>query len=310
VFLLALAPRSKMLVKASNSSLKIISTKTLFLLNLVIQMKLERYIPKGPIARYVSSIDYIEGNTIGTGLPKTGMSMVFNLADPFKLYSDASFDQFELYKKYWIAGFQMHARHVENFGQSKMIVIQFKTLGAFAFFKEPLHLFTDNYLELDLLEKKGVDEVWSKLNESCTNEEKFQIAEDFLMCNLQGGKARNIKLIDLAGQILMSEPDASVAAVCDEFKISRKHLNHLFKKNLGVSPKSLHILSRFRRSLELLTASKSTNLTSQAYKLQYFDQAHFSKEFKKLAGMQPSSYAKLMDTTPSLKSVPHYIPKK
>jgi len=83
-------------------------------------MKFESLIPNPALAEYIRSIDYIEGNNIGTGLPKRAMSMVFNLADGFKLYDDHTFTNHSMYEKYWVAGLQMHQRHVETFGKSKV----------------------------------------------------------------------------------------------------------------------------------------------------------------------------------------------
>ena len=63
----------------------------------------QKHLPNLPLSNYVESIIYIEGNNKCTGLPKTAMSLVFNLEDSFKLYTDKKFTQFIDYKKYWVA---------------------------------------------------------------------------------------------------------------------------------------------------------------------------------------------------------------
>ena len=62
-------------------------------------MIFQKHIPKFPLDHYVDSIIYIEGNNKGTGLPKTAMSLVFNLEDNFKLFVDKSFTNSIDYKK-------------------------------------------------------------------------------------------------------------------------------------------------------------------------------------------------------------------
>ena len=86
-----------------------------------------------PLNNYIKSILFIEGNNKGTGLPKTAMSLVFNLEDSFKLFTNAAFSTYIDYKKYWVAGLQTKPTNVESYGRSKMLVVQFKTLGAFVF---------------------------------------------------------------------------------------------------------------------------------------------------------------------------------
>jgi hypothetical protein len=69
---------------------------------------------------------------------------------------------------------------VESYGESKMVVIQFKTLGAYAFLNQPLRYFTNNYINLDCVFKKEADEVWEQLQEAKTINEKFLLIENFL----------------------------------------------------------------------------------------------------------------------------------
>src|ERR1043166_9015220 len=108
-------------------------------------MIFQRHLPAPPLGQYVDCIVYVEGKNKGTGIPKTAMSLVFNLNDSFKLFDDGQFGRFTDYKKYWVAGFQTQPSHVESYGESKMIVVQFRTLGARMFLPQPLHLFTNRY---------------------------------------------------------------------------------------------------------------------------------------------------------------------
>ena len=106
----------------------------------------QKYIPKFPLDNYIESIIYIKGNNKGTGLPKTAMSFVFNLEDHFKLFTDKQFTKYNDFKKHWVAGLQTKPTNVASYGVSKMLVVQFKTLGASVFLNKPLHYFTDNYV--------------------------------------------------------------------------------------------------------------------------------------------------------------------
>jgi len=50
--------------------------------------------------------------------------------------------------------------------------------------------------------------------------------------------------------------------------------------------------SRFGKAVDVLGAENCKNLTSVGLELGYYDQAHFSREFKCFAGITPSAYRK------------------
>jgi AraC-like DNA-binding protein len=271
-------------------------------------MLFHKYIPKSPLADYVDCILYVEGNNKGAGFPKTAMSLVFNLNDSFKLFTDAQFTQFIDYKKYWVAGLQTQPTYVESYGESKMIVIQFKTLGAYIFLNQPLHHFTNHYINLDCVFNNEVDEIWEQLKESKTVAEKFLITENFLCQKVLANKIPNRKLISSIELLFKSSVTISIAAICQQYNISRKHLNYLCQEYLGISPKMLSSLNRFQLILQTISRSKPDKLSSIAYDLDFFDQAHFNNNFKRFTGLKPNDYIKNVEIKPTLKIVPHFLP--
>ena len=271
-------------------------------------MIFHKHIPKFPLDNYVDCIVYVEGNNKGVGFPKTAMSLVFNLNDSFKLYSDAAFTDYIDYKKHWVAGLQTKPTYVESYGESKMLVIQFKTTGAYAFLHQPLHDFTDKYINLDCVFNKDADEVWEQLNEAQTINEKILIAENFLLRNLLSKKIPNEKLLNATDSLFKNNENLSVHEICRQHGISRKHLNFLLKEYLGVSPKMISSLNRLQNVLHKISRSKPENLTTLAYELDYFDQAHFNNNFKRFTGLQPGEYLKNVVIKPSLKIIPHFLP--
>lgn len=271
-------------------------------------MKYQKHKPKFPLNNYVDSIIYIEGNNKGTGLPKTAMSLIFNLADSFKLYTDNHFTKYIDYKKHWVAGLQTKPTNVESYGISKMLVVQFKTLGAFIFLNDPLHYYTNYYISLDNIFNKEADETWEQLQEAKSLNEKFLIVENFLYRKLLTNKLPNKKLISTIEILLDNQETLSISEICKQLNISRKHLNNLSKEYTGVSPKTLSSLTRLQTTLKNISSSKTNKLTTLAYEQEYFDQAHFINDFKKFTNLKPTEYAKLAENNQSLKIVPHFIP--
>ena len=271
-------------------------------------MVFHKHIPAVPLSNYVDSILYIEGNNKGVGFPKTAMSLVFNLNDSFKLFTDNRFTRYIDYKKYWVAGFQTQPSYVESYGESKMVVIQLRTLGAYIFLNQPLRNFINQYIDLDCIFKKEAEETWEQLQEAVSIGDKFSITENFLYRKLLTNKLPNEKLIASVTSLFKNNKGISIKEICQQHNISRKHLNFLFGEYLGISPKMLSSLNRFQSILYTISRSMPEKLTSIAYELDFFDQAHFNNNFKRFTGLKPNDYVRSVETTPSLKIVPHFLP--
>lgn len=271
-------------------------------------MIFKKHIPLTPLDNYVDSICYIEGNNKGTGLPKIAMSLVFNLEDNFKLFSDKQFNKYTDYKRHWVAGLQTKPTNVESYGTSRMFVVQFKTLGAFVFLNDPLHYYTNNYITLDSIFNNEADETWEKLQEANSIKEQFLLVENFLYRKLLKNKLPNKKLVSTIEILISNNIPFSISQICSKLNISRKHLNHLSKEFAGVSPKTLSSLYRLQATLKTISGTPTEKLSNVAYQLEYFDQAHFINDFKKFTDLTPNEYAHLAARVESLKLVPHFIP--
>ncbi len=271
-------------------------------------MIFHKHIPPFPLCAYVDCIVYLEGNNKGVGFPKTAMSLVFNLNDSFKLYAGKEFTDYTDYKKHWVAGLQTGPTYIESYGESKMVVVQFKTRGAYAFLHQPLHSFTDHYIPLDCVYNHTADEVWEQLNEAGSIPEKIRITENFLLRHLLTAKMPDAGLFTSIDCTNGNKKSPTVNEMCRQHGISRKHLNFLFKEYLGVSPKMMSSLNRLQVILQTISRSKPGKLTSFAYELDYFDQAHFNNSFKKFTGLRPTDYLRNVEIKPTLKYVPHFLP--
>ena len=101
--------------------------------------------------------------------------------------------------------------------------------------------------------------------------------------------------MELARTIVESiEADREVTgvdAVAARFGLSTRGLQRLFHRHVGVTPK--WTLQRFRlhEAVARLEAGEPVDLAGLAARLSYFDQAHFTREFTRLIGRPPGTYA-------------------
>ena len=61
-------------------------------------------------------------------------------------------------------------------------------------------------------------------------------------------------------------------------------------KQIGISPKQLGNVIRLQTALKMLLNHKTETLTQIAYENEYYDQAHFIKDFKEFTGTNPKEF--------------------
>lgn len=81
-----------------------------------------------------------------------------------------------------------------------------------------------------------------------------------------------------------------VEGLADAAGLSPRRLRTLFLREVGVPPKRLARILRFREALERLATAPAIDLTRLALECGYYDQAHLYRDFRTLATMTPVGY--------------------
>lgn len=82
-----------------------------------------------------------------------------------------------------------------------------------------------------------------------------------------------------------------IREVADMFGQSRRQFERVFLETVGVSAKTFATITRFQHTVQLLAATQKLPLSHIAAELDYVDQSHMSRDFKRLAGITPSQFA-------------------
>ncbi|MFN0107084.1 MAG: helix-turn-helix domain-containing protein [Bryobacteraceae bacterium] len=87
--------------------------------------------------------------------------------------------------------------------------------------------------------------------------------------------------------------ECSVREMVKATAYSHRHFAAVFRGSIGLLPKVYCRIRRFRMALETINRSRDLSLAELALSCGYSDQAHFQREFHKMAGVTPSTYKKL-----------------
>ena len=71
---------------------------------------------------------------------------------------------------------------------------------------------------------------------------------------------------------------------------TRRYLDLLFKQHVGLSPKALAGIFRFQKFYQNWARGLSYDILKNELYEHYYDQAHFSKEFKRMTGYSPREF--------------------
>lgn len=166
--------------------------------------------------------------------------------------------------------------------------VHFKPGGARPFFDIPADAVAEQCVALETLWGPAARRLLEQLAESPLPLQRVQILEQYLLRSAR-------RSIDPTPALLLSfdafeEPLLrSVAEVNRRTGCSPKRLLALFRDEVGLSPKAFWRVRRFRAALRELDEGtlRGAALAAQSG---YFDQAHFLREFRALAGSTPSAY--------------------
>lgn len=146
---------------------------------------------------------------------------------------------------------------------------------------------------LDLIDlDKGWLFVQEKLAETKGPYFQKAIIEQYLIKKLFF-KSRNRELFWPLHQVIIKNGyDLSVDKIAKSVGLSTRHLNRLLYEQIGFSLTEFKRVHRFCRVIHYLNQSTISTFTEIAYNFDYYDQAHFIREFKRMSNQTPSSYLK------------------
>lgn len=171
------------------------------------------------------------------------------------------------------------------------IGIEFRPHGAFPVFGIPMGDVSGSHWQADDLLGKWATNTQEILNNLQSVTEKV----DFLQDQLVGLLQRNGRVSDLATYCVQTLKAAdgrlSIQDLAQATGYSRRYLSMLFKQHVGVPPKVLAGIFRFQRFYKNWAKANSFDLLKDELYEYYYDQSHFTKEFKKMTGYSPRELA-------------------
>lgn len=262
------------------------------------------HIPRYPLSEFVDSFVYFRGvqqdHQIERLLPDGNVVLILDLTDGAQfIYDNETLLPIQVCRRAWVSGMQQRALSIPSGNDNENFVVTFRKGRSLPFLSGPLTEFTNLVIEADVAVSPAIMSLRSALQDQTTPSAKFAYAEAELL-RLFGGGLQINECVDYAVARIEQMPhETTIRAISDQVGYSQKHFIHLFKQQVGVTPKSFLRIMRFQRTLTTIAAAPVTSWAGLAAEAGYYDQAHLITEFRSLAGMTPVEYQRQASAYPS-----------
>lgn len=191
-----------------------------------------------------------------------------------------------------ITGISDHYKLFKNSANIGTLLVYFTEIGFTHFTASPAHeLFNQSISLDDIFDKNKVREAEEKLSSATTDTQRIQIIEQFFFSHLKD--IQNDRLIVEAVKLIYQSKGAiKIKELNEKLFISQSPFEKRFRKLVGTSPKKFASIVRFNTVLNDLNGPKS--LTDICYGNNFFDQAHFIKDFKQYTGDTPEQFKRFL----------------
>ncbi|HEY9166645.1 MAG TPA: DUF6597 domain-containing transcriptional factor [Candidatus Kryptonia bacterium] len=176
-------------------------------------------------------------------------------------------------------------------GKACCIGIEFYPHGAYPVFGIPMAEMTNRLLPAELLSAEWHLEVRDILPELKSAKEAADFIQSQLVRLLGKRRLRNTIVEYCINSLKSTNGLMTIADLERKTGYTRRHLEILFGDHVGFSPKVLAGIFRFQKFYKKWAYGRSFDeFKDELYKY-YYDQAHFTKEFKRMTGFPPKFFA-------------------
>jgi AraC-like DNA-binding protein len=223
-------------------------------------------------------------------LPATFVPLILNFGAPWRLFDPA--DQRRVVEQSsFVSGLGEAGGMTEAAGEALCVQVNLTPLGARRILGVPMHELENVEVGLDDVFGRDAERLEERLFEAPDWEARLELVEAFLTARLDAAPPTRPDVVRAWRRLEETGGRLRVEALAAELRCSRKHLASQFREHVGPSPKTAARILRFNRLLRVLGREPRPGWAELAASCGYADQAHLSREVRRLAGCTPRELA-------------------
>ena len=265
-------------------------------------------VPAAPLDRFIDDIYCLSGVPSHRRMnvpPLPSAHLFINLGGPVRLWDPGALVPPAVLPDGWFMGLWTRRFLFEYPTRVRLVGVHFKPWGMSPFVDMPAAELRDRWVPVDAVWRHSLDRIRNQVGDTASATETLRVVEEELRSRLTEAPSHGLDLVRYAGGRLESFHGAVlVGALTDATGVSATHLATQFKSHVGVTPKRVARIYRFARLILSVDALRPVDWSALAQAAGYFDQAHFSREFKEFTGHTPTQYLALRRRFPGKRGFP------
>ena len=221
-------------------------------------------------------------------IPSGGVTLIVNFG-PALAITDPGADKAVL-RRSFVAGVHDAYAVTQVPRRQHGLEIQLTPVGAYTLLGQPMSTLANRAVALEEVLGSAADELAERLHALPDWHTRFDLLDRALAWLLGRGRAPSASTVWAWRRLVESEGRLPIAKLAAELGVTRKHIAERFREEVGVPPKTLARVLRFRHAVRLLHRDE-LSLAEVASRCGYFDQAHLNRDFREFAGVTPRQLA-------------------
>lgn len=222
-------------------------------------------------------------------IPDGCIEMIFILGDDVKRYT--SENKFIIQPREMVLGQITKPFFVEPTGYVNSFAVRFYPYGFANFVSIPIKKLANKETPLkSLFGEKTSQELGQKIKRATDTKKRIKIVETFLLNRLKDKATIDNIVKSTIDTMLLTKGSTPINSILKNDLSKRRQIERKFFKKVGISPKKLGKVIRLQAVLKMLLNRQAESLTKLAYDNEYYDQAHFTKDFKEFTGTTPKEF--------------------
>lgn len=222
-------------------------------------------------------------------IPDGCLEMAFILGDDIKRYVNDT--DFILQPRAMVLGQTIEPFYIQPTGYVNTFAVRFYPYGFANFVETPIRDLANKETAIaELFGQATADQLEQRIIDARDEQRRIDIIETFLLNKFNETKTIDKIVRSTVDALLSTSGSSSIHNILKEDLSKRRQLERNFLKQIGISPKQLGKVIRLQSALKMLLNQKDGSLTRIAYESQFYDQAHFIKDFKEFTGTNPKDF--------------------
>jgi AraC-like DNA-binding protein len=223
--------------------------------------------------------------------PNSFCSIVFNYGDPYFL-QNKKYDRLAVPMQF-VAGLSIYNYKLFLQGQIGIAGIVFKPSALATIFGLPMYEYTEERIDLyRIFKKQAIDEYVLKIQSATDEAQRVRLLEEFIMKQYHLQKPEPDYIDQAANFIVEHNGMLQVTDLLKDSFMSRRTFERRFFQKVGLSPKYYARIRRIGYLCNLIAGKKKVDWPKIFYECEFYDQAHFIKDFEEFIGRTPQQYLK------------------